>query len=144
MDELDLWGIGRLLALTSNDEVNSLAALHFSDVFGRAEVYRLSPKGEQSSRTKMASHLLRGRLLFARPTTFDDLHARFAAGGSLRRTKLTEAFTFDSFRTRYGDDALLLFVVGATGQVTICSAAEAVAPKAGDTVVALVSRNEES
>ncbi|UCG86557.1 MAG: sodium:proton antiporter, partial [Gemmatimonadota bacterium] len=40
MDALDLDGIGGLLAVTSNDEVNALAALHFGEVFGRARVYQ--------------------------------------------------------------------------------------------------------
>ena len=35
---LDLRGIGRLLAVTANDDANSLAALHFSELFGRSEV----------------------------------------------------------------------------------------------------------
>src|SRR5690606_20915260 len=37
-EEFKLDGIGRLLALTSNDEVNTLAALQFGAEFGRAEV----------------------------------------------------------------------------------------------------------
>ena len=36
--DIQLDDIGRLLALTPNDEVNSLAALHFVDIFGRSEV----------------------------------------------------------------------------------------------------------
>jgi len=139
MDELELGGIGRLLALTSNDEVNSLAALHFSDIFGRAEVYRLTPKGEQSSRTKMASHLLRGRLLFAQPTTFEDLHGRFAAGALLKRTTLSEAFTLESFYAQHGHDALMLFVIGAGERLTVCVADETPAPKAGESIISLVA-----
>lgn len=40
-EKLDLTGIGRLLALTSNDEVNALACERFARIFGRAGVYRL-------------------------------------------------------------------------------------------------------
>jgi NhaP-type Na+/H+ or K+/H+ antiporter len=144
VDQIDLGGIGRLLALTSNDEVNSLAALQFSDLFGRAAVYRLAPKGEQSSRTKTASHLLRGRLLFAEPTTFDELNARVAAGATVKRTKLTEAFTLESFHAQHGSDARILFVVGDQGQVKICAVDEPPAPKAGQTIVSLVTPQPEA
>ena len=40
----------RYLELTANEEVNSLAALHFSDVFGRKEVYQLSSKASESEK----------------------------------------------------------------------------------------------
>ena len=36
--------IGRLLALTPNEEVNSLAALHFAGLFGRENVFQLTPE----------------------------------------------------------------------------------------------------
>ena len=51
-ESLKLDGIGRLLALTSNSEVNALAAIQFIEEFGRAEVYQLPiPRGRGSTRT---------------------------------------------------------------------------------------------
>jgi hypothetical protein len=41
--ELDLRGIGRILALTPNDEVNALATTRFARVFGRRETFQLAP-----------------------------------------------------------------------------------------------------
>jgi hypothetical protein len=43
MEEIDLAGIGRLLAVTPNDDLNTLAAMEFAPVFGRENVYQLSP-----------------------------------------------------------------------------------------------------
>ena len=40
--EIELDGVGRLLALTPNDEVNALATLHFADLFDRAQMYQLT------------------------------------------------------------------------------------------------------
>ena len=45
--ELDLRGIGRILAMTSNDEVNALAATRFSRQFGRRETFQLAPNEER-------------------------------------------------------------------------------------------------
>lgn len=42
-DDVDLGGIGRLLAVTPNDGVNVLALQKFSRKLGSAEVYRLAP-----------------------------------------------------------------------------------------------------
>jgi NhaP-type Na+/H+ or K+/H+ antiporter len=47
--DLDLRGIGRILALTSNDEVNALATSRFSRQFGRRETFQLAPTGERRS-----------------------------------------------------------------------------------------------
>jgi NhaP-type Na+/H+ or K+/H+ antiporter len=41
--ELDLRGIGRILAMTPNDEVNALATTRFARVFGRRETFQLKP-----------------------------------------------------------------------------------------------------
>jgi len=59
--ELDLRGIGRILALTSNDEVNALASSRFSRVFGRRETFQLAP-GEQHRNGALPEELL-GRII---------------------------------------------------------------------------------
>jgi len=46
--DLDLRGIGRLLAFTSNDEVNALATARFARVFGRREVFQLAHAARRS------------------------------------------------------------------------------------------------
>src|SRR5690606_5054635 len=67
LDEVNLYGIGRLLAVTANDEANSLACVHFTAAFGRKEVYQLPVEtGESKSSRKTISPLhLKGRPLFA-------------------------------------------------------------------------------
>ena len=49
MFDIQLDGIGRLLAMTPNDEVNSLASLRFEDIFGRGEVYQLAPTRKKNN-----------------------------------------------------------------------------------------------
>ncbi|MCP5114283.1 MAG: hypothetical protein GY953_25925, partial [bacterium] len=55
LDEIDLYGIGRLLALTSNDEANSLATLHFGGIFERSEVFQIAPDGGAEAARKLVS-----------------------------------------------------------------------------------------
>ena len=50
LEEIDLRGIGRLLALTPNDEVNALAVQRFERVFDSAGVYQLAPPTERGGR----------------------------------------------------------------------------------------------
>ena len=98
LDEIDLYGISRLLALTSNDEANSLAALHFAEIFGRAEVYQVPPgDGEPGSRKGTAREHLNGRFLFGSDANHSRLAQLFERGASLKTTRLTEKFDYPAF-----------------------------------------------
>jgi NhaP-type Na+/H+ or K+/H+ antiporter len=70
IDQLDLQGIGQLLAVTANDEVNALAALHFRDIFGRSRVYQLPYKQKNLPDKQSVSVDLRGRCLFGTNMTY--------------------------------------------------------------------------
>ncbi len=86
-EELDLSTTGRLMALTSNDEVNSLAALRFTELFGRGEVYQISPYSDQGV-TKDKNQVpreLRGRCLFDHALTYSAFSRRFAEGADIRK-----------------------------------------------------------
>ncbi len=111
MYELDLEGIGRLAAMTPNDEVNALAALHFVDTFGRKEVYQLVPTVKSGSKGKPMPQHLRGRLMFSEKATFDYVQQRYREGATLKKTSLTGEYTFEKFKEMYGESALPLFVI---------------------------------
>lgn len=136
-EEIDLGGIGRLMAMTSNDEVNTLASMGFAERFGRAEVYQVAPAAATSERTERSAYR-RGRLLFSRAVTLDELEERLDAGAVIKKTALTEGFTFDDFRARYGDSALILFRIDETGKLTVASAKVDLTPKPGHKLIALV------
>ena len=137
-EELDLSGIGRFLAMTPNDEINSLAAMEFSDVFGRSEVYQLTPETLDAARHSQIPQHLHVRLLFDKSVTNDYLHARFAQGGVIKRTRLSEDFTYEHFLEMYGTSALILFMIRDTGKLEICTSDQSVQPQPGQTVIALI------
>ena len=136
--ELDLDGIGRLLALTSNDEVNSLAALHFVELFGRGEVYQLAPASETDRGREGVSRHLRGRVLFGPQVTHTELSTRFAAGAFVKKTALTPEFDYKAFRERYGGKALPLFLIRETGELEVFAADNPPSPVPGQTLIACV------
>ncbi|MCO6429344.1 MAG: sodium:proton antiporter [Deltaproteobacteria bacterium] len=49
-DELDLEGIGAMVALTPNDEANSLSVLEYERILGRANAYQVAPYEGESDR----------------------------------------------------------------------------------------------
>ena len=138
-EDLELDGIGRFLALTPNDEVNSLATVHASDVFERSNVYQLAPEGadEGGRLTEMPAHL-QGRILFDTVATHAEMTKRFAQGATIKRTGLTDEFGFDEFVEHYRGAALPLFVVTEASKVRVLEAQRKVPVKAGQTIISLV------
>jgi NhaP-type Na+/H+ or K+/H+ antiporter len=137
--DLQLDGIGRLLSLTSNDEVNSLAALHFIDIFGRSGVYQLppSPTKHKSGKQAMAKHL-QGRFLFGREATYENLAARFDSGAIVKRTDITEEFSFEFFKAMYGESAIPLFIITESRKLVVCTADSKPEPEPGQTLISIV------
>jgi NhaP-type Na+/H+ or K+/H+ antiporter len=149
VDRVEGTGIGTLLALTPNEEVNALAAVHFARVFGRSSVFQLAQTDGGSvthagtgpprdRRRWRRSRELPGRVLFAPDADFQSLSRR-VADGRVRRTQLTATFGMDEFRAQNGPSTVPLFVVDVAGGVTIVTADSPPAPQAGQTLVSLVS-----
>jgi CPA1 family monovalent cation:H+ antiporter len=142
MEDIDLGGIGRLMAVTPNDDLNTLAVLEFAPLFGRAQVYQL-PFREVAAARREASFQIRGRYLFDKNATHSNLSHRTSNGAQVKKTKITEEFTFEDFLERYGESAVVLGVLSETQQLAISTADAPLVPKAGQTVIALVDPIDE-
>nr|MBN2276977.1 cation:proton antiporter [candidate division Zixibacteria bacterium] len=143
--DLQLDGIGRLLAVTPNDEVNSLAVLHFLDVFGRSGVYQLKTSVDEKNKNvqeSMPRHML-GRFLFGKEATFNRLNAIYYTDGIVKRTLLTEEYDFKAFRKMYGITAIPMFIINKAGRLQILTADDEVDPKPGDTLISMVEPIEQ-
>lgn len=142
--EENLEGIGRLLALTSNNELNALAAMHFAENFGRENVYQLCPEGGESGRKAAVSRHRRGRFLFGPQATYFHLTSRFASGAVVKTTKLTAEFDYEAFRALYGENAIPLFLIDESGKLEPVSADGPLKPVIGQTMISLVDPVEET
>ena len=136
LDEIDLSGIGRLLALTSNDEVNSLASLHYRDVFGRAEVYQLDISEQFANREPVTQHL-RGRSLFGTDIGYDNLCALADKGARVQITEMTEQFDYLSLQSLYGNEAIPLFLITEKNELLIYTTEYQPIPKPGQKLITL-------
>lgn len=120
LEEVNLTGLGRLLALTANDEVNALAALHLSETFGRTNVFQLPTAGlDAPDRAGRAVPHLRGRVLFEKTAHYAHLQSMFEQGAQVKATNLTSQFNFEDFKKRHGQDAVPLFAINGQKQVTV-------------------------
>ena len=102
LDEVDLSGIGRLLITIPNDEVASLTALHFSDVFDTSDIYQLAahPDSRGDGDDTMPKHL-RGRPLFGEDTSYEALKAHMMRGDAVKVLKLADDFSEEEQQEYY-------------------------------------------
>ncbi len=133
LDGLDLAGVGRVLALTGNDEVNALAMIQFRELFGGAEVYRLTPDGD-----RRPIGLQQGRILFDTDSHYEALAGAIESGASLRATTLSAAFTYADYSDRYGPQATPLCLVTDDRRLAFFTADTRPTPRPGHTLVSLV------
>ncbi len=138
-EHIDCEGIGKLLAVTSNDEVNSLAALSFIESFGRSQVYQLTRQsGRKPASDDDAVSELSGRFLFGPEATYENISIKFGSGAVIKKTHLTAEFNYDAFRTHYGDKAMPLFLIKENGELLAFAHDNPPAPQPGHHLVALV------
>lgn len=142
-EKTDLGGIGRMLAMTPNDEVNTLAAMAYAERFGRSEVYQLATGEISNGNNERKATYRKGRILFAEPVTYDELTKRFNSGQQVKSTLLSEDFTFTDFLDRYGESALVLFRIDTAGKLLVATNETEMTPQAGQKIIALVDEVEE-
>ncbi|MFB6098388.1 MAG: NAD-binding protein, partial [Salinibacter sp.] len=102
LDEIPLHGMGRLLITIPNDEVASLTALHFSDVFDSTDIYQLAagPESRHGTEGVMPKHL-RGRPLFGETTNYESLEEHAERGDEVKLLELTDDFAGDKQQEYY-------------------------------------------
>lgn len=166
-ERIDAGRIGRLLALTPNEEVNSLAALHFASLFGRESVFQLTPEPHGAARNPgnddadpepdVASSLsaqidavdaheagrsvaleLHGRVLFGPGMTYKHLDSMLYGGATPERLPLEDGDDpADAFRARYGPEAVPLLIANEGGDVVPVTASPVVDARTPRAVIGL-------
>lgn len=141
-DSIRLCGIGRLLALSPNDELNALAVLHYRKIFDHMEVFQLPPDVEQVHAEEVLPGHLRGRYLYDKRASFSYLYGRMLGNGIVKTVKLTENFKYEDFSRYYDNTDIPLFVIDSNGLVTPVTLDTSVSLSPGHTLIALVAAKE--
>ncbi len=138
-EELQLNGIGRLLAMTQNDEVNSLAIRVFRTLFDRKGLYQLTFKSQSDRGNRGMTKNLLGRELFRSGMTFSKFRDLHAAGAMFKVTKLTDSFTYNDFIEIYGDEPVLMCVLKDEHNLAMNTISDPLTPVAGQTIISFVT-----
>ena len=137
-EELSLDGIGKMLAMTPNDEVNSLAVRECRTMFDRADLYQLSFNATNQHARRGLTDKLLGRVLFAKGLTHTRMREYHEQGATFKTTGLSKTFTYDDFQRRYGDTATLLCALDPNLKLSINTADAPLLPSPRDTVIAMI------
>ncbi|MBL8812669.1 MAG: sodium:proton antiporter [Planctomycetaceae bacterium] len=137
MNAVDFEGLGRFLAMTSNDQINTLAAARFRELFGAQNVMQL-PRGEARQRLETTwQNRLAGRCLFGPKLTYEFIDSALDQGATIKTTRFSQVFTMEAFRAHYGDRVYPLFLVDGA-RVHVIAADSKFNPRAGQVVISLV------
>ncbi|SMO66734.1 cation:proton antiporter [Fodinibius sediminis] len=135
LEEINLDGIGQLLALTPNDEVNSLAALRFSEIFGRSHVYQLPPNTHGKADNKDVSSNLSGRILFHDKLNFEWLSRIFRNNHEITTHEVTADHTFDKLGDNTEQHPVPLFLIKSGTTVVPFTVDNPPVPAEGDLIL---------
>lgn len=113
-DKIDINSVGKFLAITSNDEVNSLAVLNFSDLIGRDNTYQLALRANYE-----VPIYLRGRMLFRKDANYDLIEKELSRGVQIRDVTLKNELDIQILNKRFGNEVLPLFWHGENGKLTV-------------------------
>ncbi|MBI9082401.1 MAG: sodium:proton antiporter [Desulfobacterales bacterium] len=140
---LRLVGIGRVLALTPNVELNVLAAQHFRLEFGANNLYTIRNRRlENGGDDRRSAFKHGGQPLFREPIIYNDLAERLAGGAEVKTTLLTEKFPFDSFLGQKEENRLALFAIDPNERIHAFTAETDFSPEAGWKIIGLSKTDE--
>lgn len=131
LDEIDLTEMGRLLALTSNTEVNMLACKRLEKEFGSEEVYRLVSRKETE-----APEVERPRnILFDGHTDFINFIQTVRARPQVKEEQLEEDTNMEEILEKSQYDRIPLFIRKASNKRMLVVANQRTALSKGDVLL---------
>lgn len=145
---LDLIGLGQVLTLTPQKELNALAGLRYRSEFGSNHVFSLSTEKEKekdSSETKSSRTAVSHdyHVLFGSDITYSKLASLVAKGAQIKQTKLSESFDYAAYQDQYGKRATPLFAFNSKKRLVFFTTSEAIEPDHGWTIVSLIQEETE-
>lgn len=139
MEEIDLDGIGKLIALTTNNEVNSLAALQFSRIFGSKNVFQIGMDRNKDGKIDEVSRELRGRILFSDSALMCTLEELIVDDSAISSTKITKEYGFETMKEKYGEQNIIpLFLITPDHELLVFSKDNKPTPKPGDILMSII------
>ena len=136
---LNLMGLGKVLAMSGRGTLDTLACLRFKSEFGVKNVYELKTTREQHISDKhIVSTKHRGYELFGENIAYGKLAYYLRNGAEIKTTQLSEEFDFDKYVEQYGDRSIPMFAIDTKQRLHIFVANGKMRPEAGWKVISMI------
>lgn len=138
-NNLDLSGVGNMLAISPYKQLNTLATYHYLDLLDEGHVFGFS-EGEQEQRAshQSAEKYVRTRNQFSESVSFAKLASLTSQGASFKVTPLSAEFSFAAYQEQYGSRLIMLFAINPSGKVYPIGGVSSVQPEEGWDVISLI------
>ncbi|WP_064094276.1 cation:proton antiporter [Rossellomorea aquimaris] len=140
---LDMTPYEYMIAATELDSYNALVCTTFVPEIGRNNLFQLSLRSQRGDDLEDMVHTIGGRILFQDHVTWEELNKRVERGDILRKTNITEKYTFESYLQERDEGTLLMFAFKPTGKIEFFT--EGASPKIeqGDVIISLTKPHKE-
>ncbi|MBK1792817.1 cation:proton antiporter [Persicirhabdus sediminis] len=136
-EELDLTGLGQLIACTPNDEVNSLASQEFIHIFGSENIWQVAPRDDNRSTATAVASRMRSRISFPGRPQHLQLESLAKNGATIEKSILNEALNYASY-VEQNPEHIVLFVDNPEKGGLKAASEDTKAPGAGTIIYSLV------
>jgi len=143
---LDLIGIGKMLALSMNKDLNLLAATRYKREFGVANIFVLNEEERNRDEHKHSvSREGKARNLFDRDITYAKLASLLSKGAKIKSTTLSDEYGYEQYLEQHGKGVIPMFGISADGkQLKVFTRKESVEKLGTEwTLVGLIPEKEE-
>lgn len=133
---LDLSGIGKLLAISTNRDNNLAAAIHYRADFGSQRIYSISLGKTQKAEKHRISDTYRGQILFGEDINYSKLASMISRGFSAHTTTLTDEFNWDKYQEK-NTAATPLFYITPNSHAIPFTLQHKLKPESGGKIISL-------
>lgn len=140
VDQLPLSRLARVMAVTSNSELNALAGLTLREIFGNENLFMLATRMDGLSDVR--KQMLQKHCLFGIDKGYSYLEDMFEDGGMIKITPITDGYSFSDFQIQYGPDAIPMFIIE-NEELHVIGSNTAVSPQPGHSLISLVQLKPE-
>ena len=137
---VDLTPYPLMIAATEVDSYNALVCSNFVPELGRKALFQTALHQGDS---KDFHQSLGGRILFNQQETIYQLNERIVRGQIIRKTPITDQYTYTHYLRDREEDTLLLYIMKENGDLEFFTANKELQAISGDTVVSLTSPTKE-
>jgi len=136
---LNLLGLGKMLAMSGRGSLDTLACLRFKSEFGVNNVYELKTSREKHISDKhIISTRHRGYELFGEEIDYGNLAYRIRNGAELKSTQLSDEFTFEKYMEEYGDRVIPMYAIDNKQRLQIFVSNGKMKPESGWIITGLI------